>query len=185
MVYQIEIYCAVYFQYSEVRFSYNDSRMRRVFHWRNTAKICLPGLTSKEALESPHSFIRYVTLTDCLEIHQRLHCVGRETTPCIKLVSRRSSSFSTGVHWKQVNTPRFVRKLYFRFFFGGGGYVNDYSKTKPSKNCQLYLLIYERRTSFSLFKEKWVGNWNFIPSQIFILASSKPVCGPLPCPLSR
>ena len=76
---------------------------------------------SKEALESPHSFIRYVTLTDCLEIHQRLHCVGRETTPCIKLVSKRSSSFSTGVHWKQVNTPRFVRKLYFRFFFFGGG----------------------------------------------------------------
>ena len=71
---------------------------------------------SKEALENPHNLIRFVTLTDCLEIHQRLHSVGnqrsREKTPCIKLVSRRSSSFSTGVDWKQVNTPRFAQKLY-------------------------------------------------------------------------
>ena len=101
-------------------------------------------------VQNPHSLIRYVTLTDCLEIHQRLHGVGnqrsRERTPCIKLVSRRYSIFSTGVDWKQVNTPRFGRKLYLRFFFffffgGGRGYVNDYSKPKPSKNCQLYLLI--------------------------------------------
>ena len=76
----------------------------------------------KEVLENPHNLISYVTLTDCLEIHQRLHSVGnrrsREGTPYIKLVSRRSSSFSTGVDWKQVNTPRFARKFYFRFFFG-------------------------------------------------------------------
>ena len=76
----------------------------------------------REALENPHSLIRYVTLTDCLEIYQWLHSVGiqrsRKRTPCIKLASRRSSSFSTGVDWKQVNTPRFARKFYFRFFFG-------------------------------------------------------------------
>ena len=146
MVYQIEIYCAVYFQYSEVRFSYNDSRMLRVFHWRNTAKICLPGLTTLEAKKgwklSPHCFIRYVTFTDCLEIHQRLHSVGiqrsRERTPCIKLVSRRSSSFLTGVHWKQVNTRRFARKLYFRFFFWATSMITR--KLNPARIIS-YLLI--------------------------------------------
>ena len=97
---------------------------------------------SKEALENPHNLIRYVTLTDCLEIHRRLHSVGnqrsRERTPCIKLVSRRSSSFSTGVDWKQVTTTLRAKTLFSILFLG---HVNDYSKTKPSKNCQLYLLI--------------------------------------------
>ena len=153
MVYQIEIYCAIYFQYSEVRFSYNDSRMLRVFQWRNTAKANNVG--SKEALENPHSLIRYVTLNDCLEIHQRLHSVGtqrsRERTPWIKLVSRRSS-YSTGVDWEQVNTPRFAQKLYFRYF---GDHVNDYSKTKLCKHYQLpinlgkgnFILFIQRKMS--------------------------------------
>ena len=75
---------------------------------------------SKEALENPHNLIRSVT--NSLEIHQRLQSVGnqrsRERTPCIKLVSRRSSSFSTGVDWKQVNTHALRENFIFDSFFG-------------------------------------------------------------------
>ena len=146
---QIEIYFAVYFQYFLQRLK-NAARIpmkkysKDLSTWANNVE-------SKEALENPHNLIRYVTSTDCLEIHQRLHSVGnqrsRERTPCIKLVSRRSSSFSTGVDWKQVTTLLFARKLYFRFFFWG--LVNDYSKTKPCKNYQLPINL--RKENFILF----------------------------------
>ena len=111
---------------------------------------------SKEALENPHNLIRSVT--DSLEIHQRLHSVGnqrsRERTPCIKLVSRRSSSFSTGVDWKQVTTPRFARKLYFRFFLGVTSMITRklnrpriVSYTHQFKKGELYSLYSKKNES--------------------------------------
>ena len=99
---------------------------------------------SKEAMENLHNLIRYVTLTNCLEIHQRLHSVGnqqsKERTPCIMNLSPDVPLIFRPESTGNKSIPHASREN-FIFDFFGGGHVNDYLKTKPSKNCQLYLLI--------------------------------------------
>ena len=108
---------------------------------------------SKEALENPHSLIRYVTLTDCLEIHQRLHSVGtqrsRERTPWIKLVSRPSSIFRPEYTGNKSIPHASRENVIFGFL---GGHVNVYSKTKPCKNYQLPINL--RKENFILFIQR-------------------------------